>query len=68
MATRLPVAYLSDPCIGCGKRSALSLDAAAFDAWRAGALIQQAFPSLTADEREMIKTGTHGDCWDKIFA
>lgn len=33
--------------------------------WKDGALIQDAFPMLTADEREFIKTGITSDEWDK---
>jgi hypothetical protein len=33
----------------------------------AGAMIQNAFPYLSADEREFLLTGTPGDVWDKMF-
>lgn len=36
--------------------------------WKGGLLIQQAFPFLTADEREFIMTGTPPDVWNKLFA
>ena len=32
-----------------------------------GALIQEAFPHLTADEREFFKTGTTAEDWDQMF-
>ena len=35
--------------------------------WLDGALIQDAMPSLTADEREFIKTGITGEEWNEIF-
>ena len=39
-----------------------------FLAWeRGGALIQEAFPELTADEREFILTGITGEEWDRAF-
>ena len=34
--------------------------------YKYGARIQDAFPNLTADEREQIKTGICNDCWDSI--
>lgn len=40
---------------------------AAFDAWNRGTLIQSAFPTLTADQREFIKTGISGAEWEAIF-
>ena len=35
--------------------------------WAAGALIQVAFPTLNADEREFIKTGILPATWDSMF-
>lgn len=29
--------------------------------------IQDAFPTLSATEREMLITGTHGPCFDNLF-
>ncbi len=39
----------------------------AFDAWDAGELLQDAFPTLSADEREFIKTGITPQEWDAMF-
>ena len=36
--------------------------------WNNGALIQDAFFFLTADEREFIMTGTPPHVWDEMFA
>jgi hypothetical protein len=36
-------------------------------AWRAGALIQDSFPTLTEDQREFIKTGITPQEWGAIF-
>lgn len=38
-----------------------------FAAYEAGALIQDAFPNLTPDEREFIKTGITPEEWDAAF-
>tara|TARA_R110002012_G_scaffold118979_1_gene267950 strand:- start:386 stop:556 length:171 start_codon:yes stop_codon:yes gene_type:complete len=38
-----------------------------FVAWEKGALIQDAFPNLTPDEREFLKTGITPDEWDAMF-
>lgn len=35
--------------------------------WDNGALIQDAFPFLNADEREFLMTGTPPEVWNKIF-
>ena len=38
-----------------------------FDEWRSGALIQNAFPHLTPDEREFILTGYTPEDWEAMF-
>ena len=35
--------------------------------YAAGALLQNAFPNLSADEREFIKTGITAEEWEAIF-
>jgi hypothetical protein len=37
-------------------------------AWHAGVLLQRAFPNLSADEREFIKTGLLPHEWDLYLA
>lgn len=37
------------------------------NSWKAGAYIQDAFPTLTLDQREFIKTGITHDEWENIF-
>lgn len=32
------------------------------------ALIQNILPDWPAEERELLITGTHSECWDAIFA
>ena len=36
--------------------------------WENGALIQDAMPYLSADERELFISGTCGACFDKMFS
>lgn len=52
-----------------GKESSMELDITPEqeDAYKAGALIQNAFPNLTADERESYKTGVTPEEWDDTF-
>tara|TARA_R110000796_G_C14272517_1_gene401475 strand:+ start:273 stop:497 length:225 start_codon:yes stop_codon:yes gene_type:complete len=45
----------------------LDITEAAIGAWRAGMLIQDAMPNLTADEREFIMTGLHGDEYTNVL-
>lgn len=37
------------------------------DKWERGELIQNAFPNLSASQREFIKTGITDEEWDSIF-
>ena len=37
------------------------------DAWESGVLAQNAFPHLSADDREFIMTGITSDEWDAAF-
>ncbi len=41
----------------------IAVTQAQLDNWSRGALIQDAMPNLTADEREFIKTGITPDEW-----
>ena len=35
--------------------------------WRSGMLVQDAFPALTAEQRESLMTGATPDEWGKMF-
>lgn len=60
------VLVTTKPCIMCGRTSELEVSEEGFIKWQGGAFIQHAFPDLTADEREMLITGTHPDCFDEL--
>lgn len=55
------------PCFHCKETTNLEVDAASYNKWKAGTFIQNAFPDLSLDEREMIQTGIHPECWDIAF-
>lgn len=61
------IKYITPPCMLCKRTSTLVVDEAKLSAWQSGQLIQHAFPDLHADVREMIKTGTHPECWDALL-
>lgn len=54
-------------CWHCGRLYTIQLSKAGIEARENGALVQDAFPELTADERELLISGTCGECWDKLF-
>ena len=54
-------------CSVCGEYEMWSLDRAAVTRWREGENIQHAFPDMSAGDREVLISGTHPACWDKLF-
>ncbi len=55
-------------CPSCGGTNEVTISLASYLKWqREGELIQFAMPDLSADEREMLMTGTCPPCWDKMF-
>ena len=51
----------------CTFCTVLELDEQRIKNWRDGAYIQNVFPDLTPDQRELMMTGTCGECWDKMM-
>ena len=55
-------------CCVCHESYVISMPMHQWDAWTGTeAYVQDIFPHLTADEREMILSGTHPACWSKLF-
>lgn len=55
-------------CPFCGKTTELAVDCNALSDYRCGAvLVQEAFPTLTTTERELIKTGMCPECQNSVF-
>lgn len=54
-------------CWFCKTRSLVRLMAHEWQAYHDGALVQDAFPHLNANEREFILHGLHPECWHKMF-
>ena len=54
-------------CPICGRPQNIVVSREGYENWRHnGKLIQNALPTLTADEREALMTGTCSDCWAKL--
>lgn len=56
------------PCIVCGTASVMTLSSVGVENYKQGMFVQQAFPELSAPEREVLISGTHPECWDRLFA
>lgn len=55
-------------CPFCGNDHYVTVDFEDFLAWsEEGELVQAAFPYLSADDRELLKTGICPKCWDAMF-
>ena len=54
-------------CPFCGHAHGVFVNEADYWDWQDGALAQDAFPYLSANEREMLISGICPTCWDKMF-
>ena len=61
------VTILEIPCPFCGKISKLKVSTKVWrdglNAYKNGALIQNAWPTLSPSDRELILTGICDECW-----
>lgn len=62
-----PNIIITRDCIVCGQASHVVVNTAAFNKWQNGTYIQEAFPNASIEYRELVKTGIHSTCWDKLF-
>lgn len=54
-------------CPFCGQGAVTIVPAQGLWDWEHGKFIQEAFPRLTAAEREQVMTGTHSACWGRYM-
>lgn len=64
----LPATQIDNICFHCGQENKILVETDKLEKWRNGAYIQDAFPDLSADDRELIMTGTHPECWEEMFS
>ena len=57
----------TSPFTGLSHTQEINVTAEQLNAWQRGALIQNAMPNLSADEREFIMTGITSDEWNNTF-
>lgn len=55
---------VSDP--NCGKEFLIPVPEQEYQNWKDEMLIQDAMPSLTQDDRELLISGTCPQCWDAM--
>ncbi len=61
------ITIISNTCFICNEENEIYLFQKQYLEWMDGLLIQDAFPTLSFEQRELIKTGIHPDCWNKIY-
>ena len=54
-------------CPFCGHENEVEVNHMDYLDWQTGELAQDAFPYLSANEREMLISGCCPRCWDKMF-
>ena len=58
---------MTSPLTGIRHTQEIPVTEEQFNRWKAGELIQNAMPNLTADQREFIKTGITAEEWEAAF-
>lgn len=61
------VEYYRNECYYCHEQNVIIVNINDLTFWQSGEFIQDAFPYLNVNQRELIKTGIHPECWDKMF-
>ena len=54
-------------CPFCGRENEVEVNHMDYLDWQNGELAQDAFPYISANEREMLISGCCPRCWDKMF-
>ena len=54
-------------CVQCGQLCEVAAYKSDIVEWQNGKYAEDAFPYLTADERELLISRTCPDCWDRMF-
>jgi hypothetical protein len=61
------IIVIATSCPICGAEHFVKVPEEAYEAWQNGALIQNAFPFLSAEEREWLISGICSECFDRMF-
>lgn len=55
-------------CLFCGEGTILSLEFSKLQRWQVeGEFVQNVFPEMSPEDRELLISGTHPACWDKYM-
>ena len=69
MTRNARIRFQPHDCVVCGRiHEPVILDAEKFYRWKVGGEhIQDVFPEMTKDQREILISGTCPECWDVLF-
>jgi hypothetical protein len=65
--SNMPKTIMEIDCVRCKESQSITVGTEDLANWRDGALIQDTMPYLSADDREVLISGTCGSCFDKMF-
>jgi hypothetical protein len=54
-------------CMQCGKVSFIEVTYEEYQRWQRGEHAQAVWPQWTAEQRELLISGTHPECWDELM-
>lgn len=57
----------TQPCLGCGDYTFFTMTWEQYTQWKAGVHVQIIFPDWSAEDREMLISGTCPDCWRTMW-
>ena len=64
---QVQIEKVTTQCPRCYAERVLSVPLSGLRKWEKGALIQDALPGLSADDREALMTGICPPCWSVMF-
>lgn len=59
--------YTTKKCQVCGKQSELQLDPTKVQRWEDGVHVQNVWPEMSPEDRELLISGTHPHCWNQLM-
>ena len=55
-------------CVVCGKEREIKVPKEDYERWKAGLFIQEAMPTVSAEDREFLMSDVCSECFDNLFA
>lgn len=60
-------AYKTKTCPVCHQQTELHLDPAKVQRWEQGEYLEDVWPDMLPEYRELLISGTHGLCWGELM-